>query len=109
MNQVPRQALAVAPIIPRVDPETGTAMPLGLVCIGTFFTPPSTLIAVVNQGPGPANARNAKLNEWRSAVLVIDAPTKYVYVRPCRLRAALDANDARPVPHSETTRGALID
>jgi hypothetical protein len=92
MNQVPRQALAVAPIIPRVDPETGTAMPLGLVCIGTFFTPPSTLIAVVNQGPGPANARNAKRNEWRSAVLVIGAPTKYVYVRPCRLRAAMDAN-----------------
>ena len=83
-------------------------MPLGLVCIGTFFTPPSTLIAVVNQGPGPANARNAKLNEWRSAVLAIDAPTKYVYVRPYRPRAALeDANDTRP--HSETTRGALID
>ena len=103
MNQVPRQALTVAPIIPRVDPETGTAMPLGLVCIDTFFTPPSTY----RGEPGQANARNAKLNVWRSAVLVIDALTKHVYVKPCRLRAALDANDARP--HSETTRDALIE
>ena len=103
MNQVPRQALTVAPIIPRVDTETGTAMPLGLVCIDTFFTPPSTY----RGEPGQANARNAKLNVWRSAVLVIDALTKYVYVKPCRLRAALDANDARP--HSETTRDALIE
>ena len=57
MNQVPRQALTVAPIIPRIDTETRTAMPLGLVCIDTFFTPPSTY----RGEPGQANARNAKL------------------------------------------------
>ena len=103
-NVVPRAPLTVAPIIPRVDPQTGHAVPLMLVCCDTFFTPPST-----HRGePGQAAvARNAKLNIWRSAILVIDALTKYVYVRPCRLRAALDANDARP--HSETTRDALIE
>ena len=104
MNQVPRSPLTVAPIIPRVDEQTGRAKPLMLVCIDTFYTPPSTHRGEIGQ---QANARNAKLNVWRSAILVIDALTKYVYVRPCRLRAALDANDARP--HSETTRDALIE
>ena len=103
VNQVPRAPLTVAPIIPRPDPTTGRAIPLSLVCIDTFFTPPST-----HRGePGQANARNAKLHVWRSAVIVLCATTKYCYVRPCRLRAALDANDARP--HSETARDAPIE
>ena len=103
VNQVPRAPLTVAPIIPRPDPTTGRATPLSLVCIDTLFTPPST-----HRGePGQANARNAKLNVWRSAVIVLCATTKYCYVRPCRLRSVLDANDARP--HSETARGALIE
>ena len=104
MNIVPRAPLTVAPIIPRVDEESGHAKPLMLVCIDTFYTPPSTHRGELGQ---QANARNAKLNVWRSAILVIDALTKYVYVRPCRLRAALDANDARP--HSETARDALVE
>ena len=103
VNQVPRAPLTVAPITPRPDPTTGRAIPLSLACIGTFFTPPSTY----RGEPGQANARNAKLNVWRSAVIVLCATTKYCYTRPCRLRAALDANDARP--HSETARDALIE
>ena len=103
MNQIPRAPLTVAPIIPRLDPQTGHAVPLSLVVIDTFFVPPSTY----RGEPGQANARNAKLNVWRSAVLVQCALTKYCYVRPCRLRAALDQNDARP--HSETARDALIE
>ena len=103
VSQIPRAPLTVAPIIPRPDPTTGRAIPLSRVCIDTFFTPPST-----HRGePGQANARNAKLNVWRSAVIVLCATTKYCYVRPCRLRAALDATDARR--HSETARDALIE
>ena len=102
-SQIPRAPLTVAPIIPRVDPQSGSATPLMLVCIDTFYTPPSTY----RGEPGRANARNAKLNVWRSAILVIDTLTKYVYVRHCRLRAALDQNDARP--HSETARDALVE
>ena len=102
MNQIPRAPLTVAPIIPRVDSQTGHAVPLSLVVIDTFFVPPSTY----KGEPGQANARNAKVNIWRSAVLVQCTLTKYCYVKPCRLRAALDQNDARP--HSETSRDALI-
>ena len=103
INQIPRAPLTVAPITPRPDPTTECATPLSLVCIDTFFKPPST-----HHGePGRANARNAKLNVWRSAVIVLCATTKYCYVIPCRLRAELDAND--PGPHSETARGALVE
>ena len=103
MNQIPRAPLTVAPIIPRQDPTTGRVIPLSLVCIDTFFTPPST-----HRGePGQADARNAKLNVWPSAVIVLCATTKYCYVWRCRLRAALDANDARP--HSETAQDALVE
>ena len=103
INQIPRAPLTVAPITPRPDPTTECATPLSLVCIDTFFTPPST-----HRGePGRANARNAKLNVWRSAVIVLCATTKYCYVRPCRLRAELDTNN--PGPHSETARGALVE
>ena len=103
MNQIPRAPLTVAPIIPRLDPQTGHAVPLSLVVVDTFFVPPSTY----RGEPGQADARNAKVNVWRSAVLVQCALAKYCYVRPCRLRAALDQNDARP--HSETSRDALIE